>query len=160
MEKTIEKKRVSDSQTEQVYIVRSQHINGYGRLFGGILMQWIDELAGIVGRRHAGATVTTAAVDNLSFQAPAYQNDMIVLIARLSYVGTTSMEVRVDVYAEDDDGIRRPINRAYVVMVAITEDGTPIRVPGLILETESECYEWECGKKRYLLRKQRRKEGY
>ena len=47
----MEQKKVSDSLTEQVYIVRSQHINGYGRLFGGILMQWIDELAGIVDGR-------------------------------------------------------------------------------------------------------------
>ena len=80
--------------TEQVYIVRSQHINGYGRLFGGILMQWIDELSGIVSRRHAGTTVTTASIDNLSFEAPAYQDDMVVLVGKLTYVGRTSMEVR------------------------------------------------------------------
>ena len=156
----MEKKRVSDSRTEQVYFVRPQHINGYGRLFGGILMQWIDELAGIVGRRHAGVTVTTACIDTLSFHAPAFQNDMVVLVAGVSHVGTTSMEIRVDVYVEDMEGIRRPINRAYIVMVAIREDGKPVPVPGLILETEGEKYEWESGEKRYLLRKQRRKEGY
>ena len=47
----MEKKRVRESETEQVFIIRSQYINGYGRLFGGILMQWIDELAGVVCRR-------------------------------------------------------------------------------------------------------------
>ena len=45
-------KKVSDSRTEQVYIIRSQHINSYGRLFGGYLMQWMDEIAGVVARRH------------------------------------------------------------------------------------------------------------
>lgn len=146
--------------TEQVYIVRSQHINGYGRLFGGILMQWIDELSGIVSRRHAGTTVTTASIDNLSFEAPAYQDDMVVLVGKLTYVGRTSMEVRVDVYVEDADGMRKTINRAYVVMVAIAEDGTPLPVPGLTVETESERYEWQSGEKRYQLRKTRRREGY
>lgn len=51
-------KRVNDSITEQTYLLMSMHINGYGRLFGGILMQWIDELAGIVARRHCGYEVT------------------------------------------------------------------------------------------------------
>ena len=156
----MEKKNVSDSLTEQVYIVRSQHINGYGRLFGGILMQWIDELAGIVSRRHSGMSVTTASIDNLSFEAPAYQNDMIVLIGRLTYVGTSSMEVRVDAYVEDEKGMRRTINRAYLVRVAISEDGKPLPVPGLKILTESERYEWINGEKRYQLRESRRKEGY
>ena len=48
------KKRVKDSETEQSYLLMHRHINGYGRLFGGQLMQWIDELAGIVSMRHAG----------------------------------------------------------------------------------------------------------
>lgn len=52
------KKRVNDSITEQTYLLMSMHINGYERLFGGILMQWIDELAGIVARRHCGYEVT------------------------------------------------------------------------------------------------------
>ena len=154
------KRKVSDSKTEQVYTIRAQHINGYGRLFGGILMQWIDELAGIVCRRHCGMTVTTASIDNLNFQAPAYQNDMIVLVGKLTYIGKTSMEVRVDAYVEDLAGIRKPINRAYLVMVAISEDGKPVPVPGLEIETENERYEWLSGEKRYELRKIRRKEGF
>ena len=52
------------------------------------------------------------------------------------------------------------INRAYVVMVAVDEHHKPISVPGLYVETESEKAEWEGGEKRYVLRKQRRKEGY
>ena len=53
---------------EQVYTVRPHHVNGYGRLFGGQLMQWIDETAGIAARRYAKSTVTTAAIDNLNFK--------------------------------------------------------------------------------------------
>ena len=99
-----QRKHVSDSKTEQVYILHPQHMNTYGRLFGGILMQWIDEIAAIVAKRHAQCEVTTAAIDNLNFKAGASINDMVVLIARLTYVGTSSMEVRVDTYTEDLSG--------------------------------------------------------
>lgn len=153
-------KKVEDSLTEQVFIIRSQYINGYGRLFGGQLMQWIDELAGIVSRRHSGMGVTTAAIDNLNFKAAAYQNDMVVLEGRITYVGSTSMEVRVDTYIEDASGMRRCINRAYIVMVAIDEEGRPMKVPGLKIETEEQRAEWQGGEKRYQLWKARRREGY
>ena len=153
-------KRVQDSQTEQVYIIRSQHINPQGRLFGGYLMQWIDEMAVIVSRRHSGKSVTTASIDNLSFKAGAYQNDMVVVVGKLTYVGRTSMEVRVDTYVEDYAGKRRSINRAYVVMVAVDENENPVEVPGLIMGSEAEQAEWLAGEKRYKLRKQRRIEGF
>lgn len=154
------KKKVSESRTEQAYVVRSQHINSTKRLFGGYLMQWIDEIAGIVSRRHSGSIVTTAAIDNLQFKHAGFENDMIVLVGRVTYVGRTSMEIRVDAYVEENDGSRRNINRAYVVMVAIDEDGNPIEVPGLILETEEEKWEWDAGKRRNELRKKRRVEGF
>ena len=153
-------KRVEDSRTENTYLIMPKHINGYGRLFGGILLQWIDEVAGIVAHRHAGSIVTTACVDNLNFKAGAYLGDTVVLIGRMTYVGKTSMEVRVDTYAEDADGTRRMSNRAYEVLVALDENDKKIEVPGLIVETEAQRAEWIGGEKRYELRKQRRKEGF
>lgn len=153
-------KRVEDSQTENTFLVMNKHINCYGRLFGGVLMQWIDEMAGIVARRHAGTIVTTACVDNLNFKAGAYLGDIVVLIGKLTYVGRTSMEVRIDTYVEELDGTRRMINRAYEVMVALDENDNKVEVPGLIVETASEKAEWEGGEKHYVLRKERRREGY
>ena len=155
-----ESKKVRDSYVEQVYVVRPPHVNGYGRLFGGQLMQWIDETAGITSRRHAQSTITTASIDNLSFKMPAYQNDTIVLNARVTYVGTTSMEVRVDTYIEEINGDRTLINTAYLVMVAIDEDGKARKVPSLELETDEDRENWELGRRRYLLRKERNREGY
>ena len=153
-------KRVEDSRTENTYLIMPKHINGYGRLFGGILMQWIDEVVRTVARRHAGSIVTTACVDNLNFKAGAYLGNTVVLIGKMTYVGRTSMEVRVDTYVEDMDGTRRIINRAYEVLVAIDQNDNKLEVPGLAVETESEKAEWIGGEKRYALRKQRRKEGY
>ena len=123
-------------------------------------MQWIDEMAGIVARRHAGTNVTTACVDNLNFKAGAYLGDVVVLIGKMTYVGKTSMEVRIDTYVEAADGTRKIINRAYEVMVALDENDNKVEVPKLIVETEAEKAEWIGGEKRYALRKERRREGY
>ena len=153
-------KKVSDSLTEQQYLIRPAYINHYGRLFGGQLLYWIDELAGIVAIRHSGAIVTTAAIDNLQFQAPAYEGDMIVLQGQVTYVGRSSMEIRVDTYREALDGTRVMINRAYIDMVAIDSEGKPIEVPGLIVETPEQQAEYDAAKKRKALRKQRRQEGF
>ncbi len=153
-------KQVNDSLTEQVHILMPQHANGQERLFGGQLVQWIDVVAAVVARRHSGYNVTTVAMDNLQFKAPAFVNDTLVLIGHITYVGRTSMEVRVDTYVEDLSGIRKVVNRAYIVMVAIDDEGSPAEVPGLILETESEKAEWESGIRRKELRNSRRTEGY
>lgn len=153
-------KRVEDSLTEQQYLVRPAHLNAYGRLFGGELLRWIDEIAGIVAIRHAGCQVTTAAIDNLQFTAPAYEGDMIVLRGCVCYVGRSSMEIRVDTYVEAMDGTRTMINRAYVDMVAIDKDGKCVQVPALALQTQAQQQEFKAAEKRKQLRTQRRHEGF
>ena len=128
---------VSYSRTEQVHLIQPAHLNGGNRLFGGTLLNWIDEVAAIVAMRHAGIkTVTTAAIDQLEFKAGAYLNDLIVLVGSVVYTGNTSMEVRVDTYVESTDGMRRPINRAYIILVAIDEKNRPTAVPQLVLEND------------------------
>ena len=76
------------------------HLNGAGRIFGGQLVAWIDVIGGIAARRHCGCAVTTAAIDNLQFREPVYVNEVVVLRARVTFVGRTSMEVRVDTFVE------------------------------------------------------------
>lgn len=119
-------KHVEDSITEQTYLLMHRHINGYGRLFGGQLLMWIDELAGIVATRHSESRITTASIDNLNFKKAAFLNDTVVLIGKITHVSRSSMEVRVDTYVETLDGMRHVINRAYVVMVAIDEEGKAV----------------------------------
>ena len=154
MEKT-EFKKVIDSQTEQVQILMPEHINGEKRLFGGKLVEWIDIVAAVVARRHSNKNVTTIIIDNLQFKAAAYVNSTIVLHGKITYVGNTSMEVKVDTFVEKLNGEKKLINKAYLVMVAMDEKEKPTSVPGLILETDEERIEWEAGLKRRELRKQR-----
>ena len=151
-------KTVDDSRVETVHIVRPNHLNGANRLFGGILMQWIDEVAGIVAKRHSMCNVTTASVDNLTFLHGAYQNDMIVIRGKLTWVGTSSMEVCVDTYVETLDGQRDRINNAHFMMVALDENNQPVPVPKLILQTEDERLAWAHGEERRRIRNQRRKD--
>lgn len=153
-------KHVSDSKTEQIQIIMSQHINGYSRLFGGQLVEWIDVVAAVVARRHCNCKVTTVSIDNLHFKAPAYVDNTIVLIGQITYVGMTSMEVRVDTFVEHINGEKQLVNRAYLTMVALDDQEHPTIVPLLELETEEERIEWEAGAKRSALRKQRRIEQY
>ena len=156
----VEAKTVDESRVETVHIVRPNHLNGANRLFGGILMQWIDEVAGIVAKRHSMSNVTTASVDNLAFQAPAFANDTVVLEGRITCVGTSSMEVRVDTFVEALGGTRHQVNRAYLVMVALNKNQKPVKVPQLILETEEDKAEWDAGMRRRALRNLRQKENY
>ena len=156
-----EERRVSESQVEIVHMVRPNHLNAAGRLFGGMLMEWLDEAAGMVAMRHTRSNVITASVDNLRFIHGAYNGEIVVIIGKVTYVGTTSLEVRLDTYVEHiDDGMRYPINRAYFTMVALDENDKPKPVPRLIVESESEKAEWEAAKKRREMRLRRKEEGY
>lgn len=150
------KKHAYESETEQVQIIFPQDINGYNRVFGGRLVEWIDILAAVVARRHCCCNVTTASIENLQFRAPAYVNNTIVLHGKITYVSRTSMEVRVDTYVEALRGDRTLINRAYLVVVALDENEKPTAVPELIADTEEEKAELAAGKIRYEERKARR----
>jgi acyl-CoA hydrolase len=143
-------KSVEDSKTETIHCPQYEDINGFGRLFGGRLMEWIDTAAGVCAIRHSGLVVTTAAVDHLEFKSGAYLGDIVVIVAKVVYVGRSSMDIRVDTYVEDKEtGMRRPINRAYLTEVCIDKDGKPVPVPyGIQLSNESERAEFEIAKKR------------
>ena len=135
-------RRVSDSRTIHTEIVMSSHVNGAGRLFGGLLMQWIDVVAGVVARRHAELDTITASISHLEFKAPAHMNDTIELVGQIVYAGRTSMEVRVDTYVESLSRRRTHVNRAYLTMVALGADGRPAPVPALIPESDEEQAEY------------------
>lgn len=151
---------VSASRTEQVQILIADTMNGAGRLFGGRLMEWIDVVAGVTARRHAGCDVTTASVGRLDFLAPASVNDTILLEGRITWTGRTSMEVRVDTFVEELGGRRHQVNRAYLVMVALNKNQKPVPVPQLTLETEEDYAEWDAGMRRRALRNLRQRENY
>lgn len=157
---TLPVKHISDSEIEQVQPVFGAHLNDQGRLFGGQLVAWIDIAAGAVARRHCRRNVTTAEIDSLQFKQPVGRGSVVVLHGKLTCVGHTSMEVRVDSYREELNGDRKLVNTAYLVLVALDGNGKPTPVPGLACETPEEKAEWAAGQKRRELRRKRREESY
>ncbi len=162
VDRQIANKNVEDSVTELTKVIRYSDINSENRLFGAQLMSWIDEVTGTVAVRHSGNPVATAAIDNMQFKQGAKLDDIVVIIGKITHVGRTSMEVRVDTYVEDRrNGMRHVLNRAYLTEVCIDEDNTPVIVPyGLNVRTESEKAEWQGAERRRELRRQRRMEGF
>lgn len=151
-------KRVDDSRVETVHLIRPTHLNGANRLFGGTLMQWIDEVAAVVAKRHSGTNVTTASIDNLTFLKGAYNNDLVTMKGKITWVGTTSMEVCVDTYVENLNGECVQINNAHFMMIAIDKNDRPVEVPRLVVETEDEKLAWEHGEERRRIRIKRKQE--
>ena len=138
-----ESRKQWESAVETIYMIRPTHLNSAGRLFGGILMQWIDEAAGLVAMRHSRRNVTTASIDNLQFLKGAYQGDTVIINAKITYVGRTSMEVEVKTFKEDLNRKSELINQAYFTMVALDEYDRPTPVPRLDLQSEEQKAEWK-----------------
>jgi acyl-CoA hydrolase len=134
--------------TSHVEIIMPPHVNGTNRLFGGQLMAWIDITAAVEARRHTLRHVITASVDNLSFLGPAFLDETVRLDAEVTWTGTTSLEVRVDSFVESLAGKERLINRAYLVFVALDEEGRPVPFPPFVPETAKEKKEWAAAEQR------------
>ena len=156
MEKT---STVLDSLTRQTRMLMYQDLNTRGKLYGGRLLEWIDMVAGITGRRYCGTEVTTAAIDKLDFLTAAKLGDILEIIGKVTYVGNTSFEVKVETYVDRQNGERERINRAYLVMVALDEEERSIRPPRLVLQNDEERLEYEAAEQRYLARKKARAEA-
>ncbi len=110
-----------------------------GDLFGGELMALVDQAAAVAAIRHAGGPAVTASIDRVDFRERIPVGSLVSCEATVDFVGTTSMDITVEVYAERvSTGERRHTNQAHVVFVAIDEHGKPKRVPRLIAETDEE----------------------
>ncbi len=127
------------SQMEAHYVLMPQHSNHYGIAFGGVIMSWIDLLAGMVAQKHCGGEVVTASTDQIAFLSPIYIGDHVILRASINYVGHTSMEVGVQVTRENfATGESVHATTAYLTFVGIDEHKRPAPVPRLRPETPDE----------------------
>lgn len=115
------------------------HANLRGDVHGGWIMKLADEAGALAAMRHSQCRVVTVAIDQMMFHEPIRIGDLVTLEAIVTYVGQTSMETRVQVVAEDPvSGKRSHTNTAYLVYVALDEEGQPSFVPKLIVESEQE----------------------
>lgn len=137
-------KTPKDSLTVMTEIVLPNDTNNLNNLFGGQLLSWMDRCAAIAAHRHCRRQVVTASVNNVSFNHAVPQGSIVTLEAVVSRAFTSSMEVFVDVYIEDQrSGGRIQANEAIYTFVAVDQLGNPIEVPGLEPESEKEVKRFE-----------------
>jgi len=153
-------KTVAESRVETCHIIRPADLNSVGRLYGGTLVSWIDEVAVLVAKRHSQMPITTGSIDNLKFLHGAYLTDTVIITGKVTHVGNTSMEVKVETYVEHLAGDKELINRAFLTVIGLDENDRPARLPRLILETDEDIQEWERAENRRNVRMQQSKEGF
>ena len=113
--------------------------NVLGDLFGGHLMAMVDQAAAVAAIRHAGGPAVTASIDRVDFRERIPVGALVTCTASVDYVGNSSMDISIEVYAERvSTGERRHTHTAHAVFVAIDEQGKPRRVPRLVAETPEE----------------------
>ena len=127
-------------------IVLPNQTNNFNTMFGGEVMALMDKAAAIAGLRFCRQPLVTASSERIDFRTPIHAGEIIEAIARVIYVGRTSMIVRVHIYAEHPlKGDRRVCTTGYFSMVSVDKKGQPIAVPRLALEDDQAQAEWAIG---------------
>ncbi len=138
---------------DQVVEVFPNDLNAHGTLFGGKLMQVVDNLAAIVAKRHSGQVCVTLGIDSVRFLNPAMRGDILVCKASVNKTWRTSMEVGVKVVAEDFRTLeQKDILSAYFTFVAVDDEHKPVEVLPVIPETAEQHARYEQAEKRRLYR--------
>lgn len=132
-------KPVGASRITLSQLMHPEHANLLGNVHGGWIMKLVDEAGALACMRHAQRKVVTVAIDSMVFRQPIRIGDLVIINAEVSYAGRTSMEAEVMVLAENPiTGERTHTNTAYLVYVALDDEGRPTSVPGLKVETDEE----------------------
>lgn len=138
-----------ESRATMTELMMPNMANTLGNVFGGVVLSLIDRVAAVAAIRHARGPCVTVSVDRVDFRLPIHVGELVTGQASVNFVGRTSMEVGVRVEAENIvTGERRHTNSCYLTFVAIDEEGNPIPVPPLVVETAEERRWYEGAKLR------------
>jgi acyl-CoA hydrolase len=130
---------VSASRVSSAHIVMPNDTNFLGTIFGGRVMQYIDTTAAIAAMRHSRRVCVTASLDRLDFHVSIAGGHIVMLHASVNRAFTTSMEVGVRVERENPlTGEIAHTASAYLTFVALDDNGQPVTIPPLALETEED----------------------
>ena len=134
-------------------LVLPNDTNTLGNLMGGRLLHFMDVCAAIAAQRHSNRTVVTASVDSVDFRSAIRLGEVVVLEAVVTRAFTTSMEVEIEVFAEDNAaGERRRCNRAFYTFVAVDGSGRPIPVRPVEPDTDDARERYDAAARRRELR--------
>src|SRR5690606_17314190 len=147
------RKTVQESEVTMTEMVLPNDTNTLNNLMGGRLMHWMDVVAAIAAQRHSNSVVVTAAVDSISFNHPIALGNVITLKAVVTRAFNTSMEIFIEVYAEDIPADKKEMShQAFYTFVAVTSEGKPLKVPELAPSTPREQELFEGALRRRQLR--------
>lgn len=150
---------VSSSRAEMSEVMQPNDANFIGKVFGGTILSLIDLCAYATSSRFAGGICVTASFDRVDFHEPIDVGELVTLIGHVTYVGRTSLETTIEVYAENlFTAVKRHTNTARVTMVALDERMRPKEVPRLICETRDDKIRFLQGRLRRELRGTQRAE--
>ena len=110
-----------------------------GIIHGGVLLSLMDKVAYACATKHAGNYCVTVSVDAVDFLLPVEVGDLVSMMARVNYVGRTSLVIGIKVTAENvKKGLIKHTNTSYFTMVAKDDDNKTTEVPPLKLISEME----------------------
>ena len=113
--------------------------NFSGKVHGGSILKLLDQVAFACASRYAGRYVVTLSVDQVMFRQPIHVGELVTFLASINLTGNTSMEVGIKVIAEDIRGkVVRHVNSCFFTMIAIDDEGKPVKVPELTPATGDE----------------------
>lgn len=151
-------KPVSASRVVLSTFMNPADANPLGSVHGGVILRLVDEAGGVAAARHARRPTVTVALDSMTFRSPVPIGCLVTFKASVNYAGTTSMEVGVRVETEDLlTGEIRHTSSAYLVYVALDEEGKPCPVPGLLPENEEDRRRMAAAEARMGARRKQRK---
>ena len=130
---------LAESYTEMTELLLPNDTNNLGRALGGAVLHWMDICGAIAGMRFANKQVVTASMDHVDFISPIDLGEVAVVQAYVFNTGRTSIDVKVDVRAEDPrEGEERKTTASYFTFVALDDDGRPTDVPDLECPSDEE----------------------
>ena len=146
-------KYVKDTLVVKNELLMPNDTNMFNKLMGGKLMYWMDIAGAISAQKLSNSLAVTASVDNISFKHPIEINEVVTLTAQVTRSFKTSMEVFIEVTAENvPQKTKRLTNSAFFTFVAVDKSGRPLPVPKAIPETEHEKELYEGALRRRQLR--------
>ena len=140
-------KTPDESKAEVIIRMFPSDANPAGNVFGGAILKHIDMVAGIVAQRFSQTNAVTVSMDKISFLKPVFVGNVFFVKARVNYVQKSSMEIEVNVEAEDiAKGTRVHTGNAFVTFVALDDNGKPTSVPTLRIENPEDQKRFDEGK--------------
>ncbi|MEO1089480.1 MAG: acyl-CoA thioesterase [Pseudomonadota bacterium] len=106
--------------------------NFSGHVHGGAILRLLDQVAYACASRYSNHYAVTVSVDQVFFREPVHVGELMTFFASINYTGHTSMEIGIRAIAENIiEKSERHVITCYFSMVAVAENGRPVRVPAL-----------------------------